>query len=183
VLGALKLVADSCNLVTNLLNTTALTYIDQVYSIGADMVNIFGDGSDVEKIASDGAALGQALFQYSVGFQFPAVQNVAQDVGAAFVDLFTGHPLSLASDVLSLGGDTIQLILSNPYLQAAAAVLNTYATQVEKDLGLNKVADAFESLGDWLSEAASLPPGTTVQPLGLNSASFYDALQADFSWL
>jgi hypothetical protein len=183
VLGALKLVADSCNLVTNLLNTTALTYIDQVYSIGADMVNIFGDGSDVEKIASDGAALGQALFQYSVGFQFPAVQNVAQDVGAAFVDLFTGHPLSLASDVLSLGGDTIQLILSNPYLQAAATVLNTYATQVEKDLGLNKVADAFESLGDWLSEATALPPNTTVQPLGLNSASFYDALQADFSWL
>ncbi|TWB58813.1 hypothetical protein [Bradyrhizobium sacchari] len=182
LVGALKLVANSCNLVTNLLNTTALTYINQVYSIGADIVSIFGDGSNTQKIASDGAALGQALFQYSVGFQFPAVQNLAQDVGAAFQDLFTGHPLSLASDVLSLGGDAIQLILSNPYLQAAATVLNTYATQVEDDLGLNKVADAFISLGDWLSQASALPPNTTVQPLGLNSATFYHSLQSLFSW-
>ncbi|MET3908377.1 hypothetical protein ABID59_002723 [Bradyrhizobium sp. S3.3.6] len=183
LLGAFKLVANTCNLVTNLLNTTALTYMSQVYTMGADMVNIFADGSDTQKIAADGAALGEALFQYSVGFQFPAVQNLAQDVGAAFQDLFTGHPLSLASDVLSLGGDTIRLILSNPYLQAAAAVLNTYATQVEDDLGLNKVANAFESLGDWLAEATALPPNTTVQPLGLNSATFYHTLQSTFSWL
>jgi len=183
MVGALKLVANTCNLVTNLLNTTALTYMNQIYSMGADMVHIFGDGSNTQQIAADGAALGEALFQYSVGFQFPAVQNLAQDVGAAFQDLFTGHPLSLASDVAALGGDTIRLILSNPYLQAAATVLNTYATQVEDDLGLNRVADAFESLGDWLAAASALPPNTTVQPLGLNSSTFYQTLQSTFSWL
>ena len=85
--------------------------------------------------------------------------------------------------MLSLGGDTIRLILSNPYLQAAATVLNTYATQVEDDLGLNRVADAFESLGDWLAAASALPPNTTVQPLGLNSSTFYQTLQSTFSWL
>ncbi|UFW46082.1 MULTISPECIES: beta strand repeat-containing protein [Bradyrhizobium] len=183
LLGAFRLIANTCNLVTNLLNTTALTYMGQIYTMGTDIVNIFADIGNTQKIAADGAALGEALFQYSVGFQFPAVQNLAQDVGAAFQDLFTGHPLSLASDVLSLGGDAIRLILSNPYLQAAAAVLNTYATQVEDDLGLNRVANAFESLGDWLAEASALPPNTTVQPLGLNSATFYQTLQSTFSWL
>ncbi len=183
LLSAFKLIASTCNLVTNLLNTTALTYMGQIYTMGTDIVNVFADLKTPQKIAADGAALGEALFQYSVGFQFPAVQNVAQDVGDAFLDLFTGHPLSLASDVLALGGDTIQLILSNPYLQAAATVLNTYATQVEDDLGLNKVANAFESLGDWLTEATALPPNTTVQPLGLNSSTFYHTLQSTFSWL
>src|SRR4051794_38542350 len=83
LLGAFRLIANTCNLVTNLLNTTALTYMSQVYTMGKDMVNIFADIGNTQKIAADGAALGEALFQYSVGFQFPAVQNLAQDVGAA----------------------------------------------------------------------------------------------------
>ncbi len=151
VLASMRLIADSCELVTNMVTGTITTFVTQSYDLATDLITVFGDVFLGESAADDAAALGKALFQYATGFEYQNAVTVGEDIGNAVVDLFTGHPLDLANDIAQLGDHAIKLLLDNPYLKMAASTLATYGNQVASILHLDVVYNGLVAFSDWFN--------------------------------
>lgn len=136
-LAAMKIVADSCSLISGLISGTVHTAVNMNLAIAMNTFDTFKDictGNDPTAAAEQ---LGKSLFVYMTGGSFDSVAQVGDDVGAAMVDIFSGNPQNLAGDAEAIGLDSLKVIQSNPFVQMAGGVLSNYVDQMVDLVGLS----------------------------------------------
>jgi hypothetical protein len=135
-LGAMKLVADSCSLISGLISGTVHTAVNMNLAIAMNTFETFKDICTGDDPTAAAEQLGKSLFVYMTGGSFDSVAQVGDDVGAAMVDIFSGNPQNLAGDAEAIGLDTLKVIQSNPFVQMAGSALSHYVDQMVDILGI-----------------------------------------------
>jgi hypothetical protein len=136
VLGTMKMIADSCSLISGMISGTVHTAVNMQLAMAMDTVNTFKALCTGGDAAAAAEQLGKDIFVAVTGLSFDSVAQVGSDVGATLVDIFSGNPQNLAGDAEALGMDTLKMIASNPFLQMAGSQLSHYIDQVDELVGL-----------------------------------------------
>jgi len=141
-LACMKMIADSCSLISGLISGTVHTAVNLALNVAVDTVNTFKDICTGHDASASAELLGKDLFVYTTGFSYDKVAQLGEDVGKSMVDLYHGDARALLGDAKALGMDTLNVITSNPYLQMAAGQLSAYNDKMVDLIGL-KPGDAL----------------------------------------
>ena len=136
-LMTMKVLADSCSLISGLISGTVHTAVNIGLNIATDTVNTFKDICTGKDATESAEKLGKDLFVYATGFSYDKVAELGSDVGKSMIDLYNGDAHALLGDAKELGLDTLAVIASNPYLQMAAGQLSAYNDKMNDLIGLS----------------------------------------------